>query len=90
MIVDCDFREILILGARASRPHKAWRSLASLPDLDQPATAPLLPLRLADAAPDSWDGMRAGRPRSQGLRSGRRPLDNPTGAQESVPCFPLV
>ena len=27
------------LGARASRPHKAWHSLGHLPHLDQPGTA---------------------------------------------------
>ena len=31
------------LGARASRPHKAWHSLAYLPHLDRPGTAPWLP-----------------------------------------------
>ena len=39
------------LGARASRPHKAWHSFAYLPHFDQPGTAPLLPFRLADAVP---------------------------------------
>ena len=39
------------LGARASRPHKAWHSFAQLPDFDQPGTAPWLSFRLADAAP---------------------------------------
>ena len=29
------------LGARASRPHKAWHSFAYLPHFDQPGTAPL-------------------------------------------------
>ena len=39
------------LGARASRPHKAWRSLGHLPHLDQPGTAPWLCFGLADAVP---------------------------------------
>ncbi len=39
------------LGARASRPHKAWHSFAYLPHIDQPGTAPLLPFRLVDAVP---------------------------------------
>ena len=39
------------LGARASRPHKAWHSFAYLPHFDQPGTAPLLPFRLVDAVP---------------------------------------
>ena len=68
------------LGARASRPHKAWPSLAHLPHLDQPGTAPWLSFGMADAVPadrvatcsialklsgNQRDGMRAGRPRSQ-------------------------
>ncbi len=39
------------LGARASRPHKAWHSFACLADFDQPGMAPLLPFRLADGEP---------------------------------------
>ena len=39
------------LGARASRPHKAWHSFAYLPHFDQPGTAPLLSFDLADAVP---------------------------------------
>ena len=39
------------LGARASRPHKAWHSLACLPDFDQPGTAPWLSFGVADAVP---------------------------------------
>ena len=39
------------LGARASRPHKAWHRLGYLSHFDQPGTAPLLPFRLADAVP---------------------------------------
>ena len=39
------------LGARASRPHKAWHNFAYLPHFDQPGTVPLLPFRLADAEP---------------------------------------
>ena len=68
------------LGARASRPHQAWHSLAHLPHLDQPGTAPWLSFGLADAVPadrvaacsialklsgGQRDRMRAGRPRSQ-------------------------
>ena len=68
------------LGARASRPHKAWHSLGHLPHLDQPGTAPWLSFGLADAVPahrmaacsiarklsgGQRDRMRAGRPRSQ-------------------------
>ena len=71
-------------GARASRPHQAWHSLAHLPHLDQPATAPWLSYGLADAVPadrvaassialklsgGQRDRMRAGRPRSQGNHS---------------------
>ena len=70
------------LGARASRPHKAWRSLGHLPHLDQPGTAPWLSFGLAAAvAADrvaacsialklsggQRDSMRAGRPRSQAM-----------------------
>ena len=72
------------LGARASRPHKAWHSLGHLPHLDQPGTAPWLSFGLADAVPadrvaacsiarklsgGQRDRMRAGRPRSQGNHS---------------------
>ena len=31
------------LGARASRPHKAWQSFAHLRHFDQPGTAPFSP-----------------------------------------------
>ena len=70
------------LGARASRPHQAWHSLAHLPHLDQPGTAPWLSFGLADAVPADRvaacsialklsgghrDRMRAGRPRSQAM-----------------------
>ena len=72
------------LGARASRPHQAWHSLAHLPHLDQPGTAPWLSYGLAAAVPadrvaacsiarklsdGQRDSMRAGRPRSQGNHS---------------------
>ena len=40
-----------LLGARASRPHKAWHSLVYFRDFDRPRTAPLLPFCLADAVP---------------------------------------
>ncbi len=40
-----------LLGARASRPHKAWHSFACLRHFDQPGTAPLLLFRPADAVP---------------------------------------
>ena len=71
-------------GARASRPHQAWHSLAHLPHLDQPGTAPWLSFGLAAAVPahrvaacsialklsgGQRDRMRAGRPRSQGNHS---------------------
>ena len=71
---------------RASRPHKACHSLAHLPHLDQPATAPWLSFGLADAVPadrvaacgialklsgGQRDRMRAGRPRSQAMPSRR-------------------
>ena len=39
------------LGARASRPHKAWHSFACLRHFDQPRTASLLLFRPADAVP---------------------------------------
>ena len=71
------------LGARASRPHQAWHSLAHLPHLDQPAAAPCLCFGRAHAVPagravgcniagklsgNRRDSMRAGRPRSRGGR----------------------
>ena len=74
------------LGARASRPHKAWHSLGHLPHLDQSGTAPWLSFGLADAVPadrvaacsialklsgGQRDRMRAGRPRSQAMPSRR-------------------
>ena len=74
------------LGARASRPHQAWHSLAHLPHLDQPGTAPWLSYGLAAAVPadrvaacsiarklsdGQRDSMRAGRPRSQAMPSRR-------------------
>ena len=37
------------LGARASRPHKAWHGFAYLPHFDQPGMAPLLSFQLANA-----------------------------------------
>ena len=40
-----------LLGARASRPHKAWHSLVYFRDFDRPRTAPLLPFCLTDAVP---------------------------------------
>ena len=39
------------LGARASRPHKAWHSFACLRHFDQPGTASMLLFRPADAVP---------------------------------------
>ena len=74
------------LGARASRPHKAWPSLAHLPHLDQTGTAPCPSFGLADAVPadrvaacsialklsgNPRDRMQAGRPRSQAMPSRR-------------------
>ena len=73
------------LGARASRPHQAWHSLAHLPHLDQPGMAPRLSFGLAAAVPadrvaacgialklsgGQRDRMRAGRPRSQAMHDG--------------------
>ena len=61
------------LGARASRPHKAWRSLGDLSHFDRLGTAPWLPLRLADGvaagrvAACSLDGQGGGQTH---LRSG--------------------
>ena len=67
------------LGARASSPHKAWHSLAYVPHLEQPGTAPWLCLDLAAAVPDDravgcsmagklsggqGERMRAGTPRA--------------------------
>ena len=75
------------LGARASRPHKAWHRLGHLPHLDQTETAPGLSFGLADAVPahrvtacsivlklsaGQRDRMRAGRPRSQVIRDRMR------------------
>ena len=75
-----------LLGARASRPHQAWHSLAHLPHLDQTGTAPWLSFGLADAVPadrvaacsialklsgGQRHRMRAGRPRSQAMPSRR-------------------
>ena len=72
------------LGARASRPHKAWHSLGHLLHLDRPATAPWFSFGPADAVSadrvaacsvalklsgGQRDRMRAGRPRSQGNHS---------------------
>ena len=75
-----------LLGARASRLHKAWHSLGHLPHLDQPGTAPWLSYGLADAVPadrvaacsvalklsgGQRDRMRAGGPRSQAMPARR-------------------
>ena len=74
------------LGARASRPHKAWHSLGHLPHSNQPGAAPWLSFGLADAvrahrvaacnialmlSGSQRDSMRAGRPRSQVIPSRR-------------------
>ena len=42
------------LGARASRPHKAWHNRGYLSEFDQPGRAPLLPFRPADGVPAYW------------------------------------
>ena len=70
-------------GARASRPHNTWHSLAHLLHRNQPAAAPCLCFGRAHAVPASRavgcniagklsgnrrDSMRAGRPRSRGCR----------------------
>ena len=75
------------LGARASRPHKAWHSLGHLLHLDQTGTAPWLSCGLAAAVPahrvaacsialklsgNQRNSMRAGRPRSQVIRDRMR------------------
>ena len=75
-----------LLGARASRPHKAWHSLGHLPHLDRPGTAPWVSFGQADGVPADRvavcsiarklsggprDRMRAGRPRSQEVPSRR-------------------
>ena len=39
------------LGARASRPHKAWHNRGYLPHFDQPGTVQFLTFRLVDAVP---------------------------------------
>ena len=74
------------LGARASRPHKAWHSLGHLLHSNRPGAAPWLSFGLADAVPadrvaacnialmlsgSQRDSMRAGRPRSQVIPSRR-------------------
>ena len=66
---DADF-----LGARASRPHKAWQGFPHLPHFDQPGTAPLLPFRLADAV----SGNRVAACRFAPKLSGRQ-ATNPAG-----------
>ena len=88
------------LGARASRPHKAWHSLGHLPHLDQPGTAPWLSFGLADAVPadrvaacsialklngDQRDRMRAGRPRSQAIQDG---ADHSRVKQRIIVAYP--
>ena len=40
-----------LLGARASRPHKAWHSRGYLPHLDQPDIIQSITFRLADSVP---------------------------------------
>ena len=70
-------------GARASRPHNTWHSLAHLLHRNQPAAAPCLCFGRAHAVPagravgcniagklsgNRKDSMRAGRPRSRGCR----------------------
>ena len=72
------------LGARASRPHKAWHSLGHLPHLGRPGTAPWISFGLAVAVTAAVvaackvalrvrgyqrNRMRAGRPRSQANHS---------------------
>ena len=70
-------------GARASRPHKSFRSFGHLLHRNQPAAAPCLCFGRAHAVPagravgcniagklsgNRRDSMRAGRPRSRGCR----------------------
>ena len=92
------------LGARASRPHKAWHSLGHLPHLDQPGTAPWLSFGLADAVPahrvaacdialklsgGQRDRMRAGRPRSQAMPPRRCGGECPAGDFSESPRAPF-
>ena len=71
-------------GARASRPHKSWHSLAHLLHLGRPAAAPWLCFGWAHGVPAGRvacyriagklsarqrERMRAGRPRSRGVSS---------------------
>ena len=63
------------LGARASRPHKAWRSFGHLLHRNQPAAAPCLCFGRAvgcniagKLSGTQRERMRAGRPRSRGCR----------------------
>ena len=39
------------LGARASRPHKAWHNRGYLPHFDKAGTVQFLAFRLVDAVP---------------------------------------
>ena len=39
------------LGARASRPHKAWHNRGCLPHFDEAGTVQFLTFRLVDAVP---------------------------------------
>ena len=93
-----------LLGARASRPHQAGRSLGPLPHLLPPGTAPWLSFRLANAVPTGRvaggsiarklcggqrHSMRAGRPRSQGLPSRRRGGDVWQATSQKADLRPL-
>ena len=61
-------------GARASRPHKAWRSLGHLPHLDQPGTASWLsPPQGAQQRP-SWKSFPPARPLIGPSRASSNPL----------------
>jgi hypothetical protein len=67
------------LGARASRPHKAWHSRGYLPHFDQPGLVQAITFRLADSVPanlvEQWqaelglsEGEAASDPRCAELR----------------------
>ena len=72
-------------GARASRPHKAWRSLGHLPHLDQPGTASWLsPPQGAQQRP-SWKSFPPARPLIGPSRASSNPL-----VALSRPSWPFV
>ena len=72
------------LGARASRPHKAWHSLGHLLHLDQPGTEPWLSFGLADGVPAHRVAACSIVPRSKGQLTPALPGDAPGGAVGGV------